>query len=134
DDLIVQHLLPGTYFLQVEGLGGGTGSYTLTTEFVPAVPPFQSLPVGSSGEFADLVTADFNGDGFADLVRCSPQASYVSVYLGLGDGTFRQQLRVEVGESHLSLAPGDFNGDGHLDLAIGQRFDPFFDVFLGRGG
>src|SRR6266478_7447849 len=40
DDLIVQHLLAGTYFLQVEGLGGGTGSYTLTTEFLPAVPPF----------------------------------------------------------------------------------------------
>jgi hypothetical protein len=133
DDLIVQHLLAGTYFLQVEGLGSGAGAYTLTTEFVAAVPPFQSLPVGSSGEFTDLVTADFNGDGFSDLVRCSPQANYVSVYLGLGDGTFRQQQILKVGDYRLSLAPGDFNGDGRLDLAIGQRFDPYVEVFLGRG-
>src|SRR5947208_2289001 len=33
DDLIAQHLLPGTYFVKVEGLGGGTGDYTLTTQF-----------------------------------------------------------------------------------------------------
>ncbi|HKB39700.1 MAG TPA: LEPR-XLL domain-containing protein, partial [Gemmataceae bacterium] len=31
EDRITQHLLAGTYFLRVEGLGGGTGSYTLTT-------------------------------------------------------------------------------------------------------
>src|SRR5262245_23455544 len=67
DDLIVQHLTPGTYFLEVQGLGGASGAYTLTTEFEPAVPPFQSLPGGVVGEFADLVTGDFNGDGFNDL-------------------------------------------------------------------
>src|SRR5947199_7129979 len=33
DDLITQHLLPGTYLVQVEGLGAGTGAYTLTTDF-----------------------------------------------------------------------------------------------------
>src|SRR5262249_42737498 len=93
DDLIVQHLTPGTYFLEVQGVDGASGAYTLTTEFEPAVPPFQSLPMGSSGEFTDLLTADFNGDGFGDLVRVSPQATYVSVCLGLGDGTFQQQLR-----------------------------------------
>src|SRR5207244_9508811 len=69
DDLIVQHLLAGTYFLQVEGLGGGTGAYTLTTEFLPAVPPFHSLPLGSVGAFAGLVTDDFHGAGFSDLPR-----------------------------------------------------------------
>src|SRR5262249_23056680 len=29
DDLLVQHLLAGTYFLRVEGLGGEVGGYTL---------------------------------------------------------------------------------------------------------
>src|SRR5207302_9261012 len=41
NDQITQHLLPGTYFLRVEGLSGGTGSYTLTTDFLPAVRPFR---------------------------------------------------------------------------------------------
>src|SRR4051794_391196 len=35
DDQVVQHLLAGTYFVQVEGLGAGTGAYTLTTDFQP---------------------------------------------------------------------------------------------------
>src|SRR3954451_1892335 len=43
NDQIVQHLLGGTYFVQVEGLGAGTGTYTLTTDFQPANPPHQSL-------------------------------------------------------------------------------------------
>src|SRR5438552_16703447 len=43
DDLIVQHLLPGTYLVTVEGLRGGTGDYTLTTQFAPANPP--NLPL-----------------------------------------------------------------------------------------
>jgi hypothetical protein len=134
DDRIVQHLVPGTYFLQVEGLGGGTGSYTLTTEFVPAVPPFRPLPVGPVGEFGDLVTGDFNGDGFSDLVKSSPQSPDVLVYLGLGDGTFRQQQEIlKGGDFNTSLAEGDFNGDGRLDLAIGHRFNPVVTLVLGRG-
>src|SRR5215471_16769522 len=31
DDLIVQHLTPGTYFLEVQGPDGASGAYTLTT-------------------------------------------------------------------------------------------------------
>src|SRR3954470_18194823 len=73
DDLITQHLLPGTYFVQVEGLGAGTGAYTLTTDFQPANPPNQSLqvdydrnsPFGLSPLFH--VTGDFNGDGILDI-------------------------------------------------------------------
>src|SRR5262249_24480577 len=43
NDQIVQHLLAGTYYLEVAGLGNGTGAYTLTTQFQPANPPNQSL-------------------------------------------------------------------------------------------
>src|SRR6516165_1333853 len=43
DDQIVQHLLAGAYFVQVEGLGAGIGTYTLTTDFQPASAPNQPL-------------------------------------------------------------------------------------------
>src|SRR5260370_41957690 len=66
NDQITQHLLPGTYFLQVEGLGGGTGAYTLTTDFLPAVPPFRPLPLGPVS-LGPLPAGDLTRDGIADL-------------------------------------------------------------------
>src|SRR5437762_10499107 len=69
DDLIDQHLLAGTYFLEVTALSAGSGAYTLTTAFQPATPPqqplqmpfFQEYPFATSPVFN--VTADFNSDG-----------------------------------------------------------------------
>src|SRR5262249_47458571 len=98
DDLIDQHLdaVPAgtTYYLEVESLAG-TGSYNLVTEFVPAVPPAQTLPVGKQ-PFA-VVTGDFNGDGIPDVVTANlldftpsiPNNDTLSLLLGNGDGTFR---------------------------------------------
>src|SRR5262245_29308221 len=36
DDQIVQYLMQGNYTLEVQGVGGGTGDYTLVTSFQPA--------------------------------------------------------------------------------------------------
>src|SRR6266478_2924306 len=72
DDQIVQHLLGGTYFVQVEGLGAGTGAYTLTTDFQPANPPNQPLVVDFPHDFPFVlspwftVTGDFNSDRIPD--------------------------------------------------------------------
>src|SRR5262249_11805901 len=74
DDLIVQHLLAGTYFVEVAGLGKGTGDYTLTTQFEPATPPNQQVladyptnyPFALSPRFGAV--GDFNGDGRLDIV------------------------------------------------------------------
>src|SRR5262245_61936487 len=73
DDLIVQHLLPGTYFVRVEGLGGGMGDYTLTTQYEPATPPDQPLQVNFDRDFPFATvtsleaSGDFDGDGHMDL-------------------------------------------------------------------
>src|SRR5262249_36945058 len=50
--LLAQHLAPGTYYIEVQGLGAGTGAYTLTTGFQPATPPFQPLPAQKGAGFA----------------------------------------------------------------------------------
>jgi hypothetical protein len=85
-------------------LGNGDGSFE-------AFPTF----VATDRLVQDLVIADFNGDGKADLASVG-----IDLYLSLGngDGTFQNPLI----QSNLAcdyLTAGDLNADGKLDLACG---------------
>jgi hypothetical protein len=113
--LVSEHLEAGTYFLEVMGLGGGTGTYTLTTQFQPATSPFDPLLVGGYRP-EQTVTADFNGDGYRDIATRNRLSDDVSILLGLGDGTFRPPIRIPVGHDPTGLGARDYNNDGHPDL------------------
>lgn len=110
---------------------------------LPSVAGASDGPSGSTGD-APLSgsSADYNGDGFADLAVGTPfetvsgevLAGAVNVLYGTANGLSaeRSQLwhqdrsgildQVEEGDifGH-SLAPADYNGDGYTDLAIGAR-------------
>src|SRR5262245_43847376 len=139
DDLIVQHLLPGTYFVKVEGLRGGTGDYTLTTVFQPATPPSQPLRVDFDQSYPYALTppfllaGDFNGDGQVDIATSNTFTNNVSVLLGLGDGTFQPAQNFAVGALPYGIVAGDFNSDRRLDLATGNAGSNDASVLLGRG-
>ena len=70
------------------------------------------------------IVADFNGDGFADLMVLDDVSSLV--YLkGYGDGTFRAALdhyaAADSFASSYAVASGDFNGDGYADFVVGNN-------------
>jgi Bacterial Ig-like domain (group 3)/FG-GAP-like repeat len=73
----------------------------------------------SDGEISSqLFSADLNNDGKPDLIWNN------SVYLGNGDGTFKQ---IPFGLTGAPLAIGDLNGDGMPDIVIGAS------VYAGNG-
>jgi hypothetical protein len=106
-------------------LGDGTGRLTPAGDVVHL------------GSVVSIVAADFNRDGILDLAISDSIGSSVTVLLGTGRGTFRQEwsfpLRMAGTSPHLATA--DFNGDHKPDLAVVYDDDAedTYDVMLGDG-
>lgn len=91
-----------------------------------------SIAVGQQP--AAIATADFNGDGFADLVTANAGSNDVSVLNTLGaPGWFQHPVSVPGGRHPDALVTGDFNLDGRADFAIANRDDDSVTVFAGNG-
>jgi hypothetical protein len=143
---ITQYLTPGTYYLQVQGVAGTTGAYTLTTSFKPATAFGFGEAYGYLNYTSTTVAVgDFNGDGIPDVAigyqGANPDYNYnygswVTVYPGIGDGWVGQPIQkfINLGPDRVNnLLVGDFNGDGKLDiLATGQQNQEAW-MLLGNG-
>lgn len=100
---------------------------------VAGAPPFSfisrtDLPGPST---VDVVSADFNGDGIADIASLG--ASDIRIFLGAGDHQFRLASTIPLPGTpslYIRLVVADFNLDGKPDLAVfgGTGF-----VLLGNG-
>jgi hypothetical protein len=105
-------------------LGNGNGTF--------AAPVMASVP-GSIVDIAQVVVADFNGDGIPDLAVIDSDNSIVDILLGNGNGTFTAEAtNPPVSGTPLHLATGDFNGDGKADLAVAQN-NGTIAILLGNG-
>jgi hypothetical protein len=108
--------------------GNGDGTFqapVITTSFSSATAPTTLIPPQV------VSTADFNGDGEADLLLSIPSftiatgaTSALELFLSNGDGTFKAPVTVSNaanpdvnGSDPVPCAVADFNKDGKLDVA-----------------
>jgi hypothetical protein len=157
---IIQLYLPhsakgDTFYLRMQWLAGGTGTYVFDTQLVPGSFPFDPLLPGPAF-YSAVAIGDFNGDGIPDLAiadefRNPSEGNPASIELRLGnkdasgnpDGSFADvaplllsvssQGKVEV----TALVAGDFIGNGRSDLAAAVTDvvtgSAFLVVLLARG-
>jgi len=99
-------------------------------------PPVSYLP---GHHETDLAIADFNGDGYADIVAVSSDdlLTPISILLGNGDGTFQTSTASYAGIFPSFVAIGDFNKDGKPDFLILETtvnyLNNYLRVYLGNG-
>jgi hypothetical protein len=110
----------------------GTGKLTLTHTYTLQQPDYA------------MATADFNGDGYLDLIvvgtDTTTQEWEYSVLLGVGDGSFQSPIyypqSVVTGVQGYSIVVADFNNDHKPDIAVvpsGSSVDGNLALLLGNG-
>ena len=105
-------------------LGNGTGSFGAAGSFAAGIDP------------VSVMSADFNGDGKADLAVGNKSSNYESVLINCSafcTGSFGSAVNFAAGTSPRSVTKADFNGDGKVDLAVANQSSNDVAVFLGTG-
>lgn len=80
-----------------------------------------------------LFAGDLDGDGRIDLAAANEEGNSVSVFLGLGDGTFRHVGDFASGAYPTGGAIADLDGDGVPDILTANYHGNSVSVLLGAG-
>ncbi|NWF74459.1 MAG: VCBS repeat-containing protein [Nitrospirae bacterium] len=101
----------------------------------PYVPPdlfyyFASYKVGKNP--TTVTPTDVNQDSFTDLVTTNMGSNTLSILLGNGDGSFGDQVELNVCKEPRSLALGMFNSDPFPDVVLACSGADEISVLFGR--
>ena len=100
------------------------GQASASIVFAPRVP----YEVGMGPYTASV--GDLDGDGVPDLIVGTAVFATLSVFPGIGDGTFGGEQQFSAGSQPYAVAAGDLNEDGVLDVAVAGSG---LYILLGRG-
>jgi hypothetical protein len=107
--------------------GDGTGAFINSGQnsdgsFIAPVPTFSAGTLLTFGGLSALASADFNGDGKADLAITTSLSS-IQILSGNGDGTFGSPIPISTALTNVTtnitaIGVTDLNHDGKPDLVI----------------
>jgi len=104
------------------------GSFNPITTSVQGIVGGQSLCNSNEPSYLTARAADFNGDGFSDLLWVLDGSCPPLLWLGNGDGTFnaagQSQSAAFAAVAGYQPYLGDFNGDGKMDI-LWDQYDPY---------
>ena len=80
-----------------------------------------------------IAVGDFNNDMRLDFVVANTYDHSVSVFLGNGDGSFKNQMTYSADHLPINVLVGDFNNDNQLDIIVLHIFTSDIGVLLGYG-
>ncbi len=89
--------------------------------------PTGTFLAGSTRDFpagngpTSIAVADYNLDGFADLVVSDETDNAISVILNLGGEAFAANVELPVDTAPVSVTTADFNADGRPDIATANN-------------
>ena len=79
-----------------------------------------------------IAVNDMNNDRFLDLVVSSTNSEYIWIFLGYGNGSFQEPIRVSIdGDSVETHVLGDLNNDGYLDIVYTNVLYSYVGILLG---
>ncbi|HEY6573189.1 MAG TPA: FG-GAP-like repeat-containing protein, partial [Candidatus Eisenbacteria bacterium] len=97
----------------------------------PYTPPFPTVATGQTPHTVTM--SDLDRDGHLDLIVAAMNSNAVSVYLGLGDGTFDMRHDYATGVRVHTVVARDLNGDGIPDLSVSNVGSNSVGAMLGLG-
>ncbi len=95
------------------------------------IQPSSFLDAG--GSVASVAISDLNGDSKADLVTANRNTNNISIFFGLGNGSFMPRVQIPVNAVPRFVGIGDFNGDSKRDLIVTHENAAAAVILLGDG-
>lgn len=95
------------------------------------IQPSSFLDAG--GSVASVAISDLNGDSKADLVTANRDTNNISIFFGLGNGSFMPRVQIPVNAVPRFVGIGDFNGDSKRDLIVTHENAAAAVILLGDG-
>ena len=91
--------------------------------------------IATLGSVVSIAVGHFTHDGHLDFVVSDFESNSAAVFLGAGDGSFRETWSFPLPQrgKEFHIAAADFNQDGVADLAITSADEGTYEVMLGNG-